>query len=140
MKAISLKQPFASLLTIGAKTVETRPWSTRYRGPMIIHAEKTTDPVTDPYFKSILEAHGLNCDKLPSGRIVGLATLIDCRKIENENIPCYPQLAFSDFKPGWYLFEFANIIRLKKTFPAQGADHLDHLDHLWEWQDSIKLS
>ena len=134
MKAISLQQPFASLLTNGAKTVDTRPRSTRYRGPMIIHAKKSPDPVTDPYFNSILASHGLDCDTLPVERIVGLATLVDCRRVEKENIPCYPQLAFSDFKPGWYIFEFENIIRLKKTFPAEGADLL------WEWQDNNFLS
>jgi hypothetical protein len=134
MKAISLQQPFASLLTIGAKTIETRPWPTSYRGPMIIHAQSLSESVTDPYFKSILASHGLDCEKLPTERIIGLATLIDCRKIEKQMIPCYPQLAFSDFKPGWYLYEFANIIRLKKTVPAEGAAHL------WEWQENIRLS
>ncbi len=38
MKAISLLQPWATLVAIGAKHIETRSWSTPYRGPLAIHA------------------------------------------------------------------------------------------------------
>lgn len=40
MKTITLRQPFASLAAIGVKTIETRSWSTRYRGRLVIHAAK----------------------------------------------------------------------------------------------------
>ena len=36
MKAISIKQPFAGLIATGQKTLETRTWSTDYRGPLLI--------------------------------------------------------------------------------------------------------
>jgi activating signal cointegrator 1 len=38
MKALSLWQPWASLVALGVKTIETRSWSTSYRGPLAIHA------------------------------------------------------------------------------------------------------
>ena len=38
MMAISLWQPWASLIAAGLKRVETRSWETRYRGPLAIHA------------------------------------------------------------------------------------------------------
>ena len=38
MKALSLRQPWASLIANGHKTIETRTWRTRYRGPLAIHA------------------------------------------------------------------------------------------------------
>ena len=38
MKALSLWQPWASLIALGVKTIETRSWSTTYRGPLLIHA------------------------------------------------------------------------------------------------------
>lgn len=38
MKALTLHQPAASLVAVGVKTIETRSWSTRYRGPLAIHA------------------------------------------------------------------------------------------------------
>lgn len=35
-KAISLKQPWANLVASGKKSIETRKWSTNYRGDLII--------------------------------------------------------------------------------------------------------
>lgn len=40
MKAISLWQPWASLVAVGAKKIETRSWATKYRGSLAIHATK----------------------------------------------------------------------------------------------------
>lgn len=41
MKAITLYQPYASLVACGVKTIETRSWGTGYRGVLAIHAAKT---------------------------------------------------------------------------------------------------
>lgn len=38
MKALTLWQPWASLVARGEKTIETRSWPTDYRGPLAIHA------------------------------------------------------------------------------------------------------
>lgn len=40
MKALTIRQPWASLIAAGVKTIETRSWSTEYRGPLAIHAGK----------------------------------------------------------------------------------------------------
>lgn len=40
MKAISLWQPWASLIAAGVKSIETRGWPTNYRGQIAIHAAK----------------------------------------------------------------------------------------------------
>ncbi len=40
MKAITIWQPWSSLLACGAKGFETRSWATSYRGPIAIHAAK----------------------------------------------------------------------------------------------------
>ncbi len=40
MKVITLTQPWATLVSIGMKMIETRSWSTKYRGPLAIHAAK----------------------------------------------------------------------------------------------------
>jgi hypothetical protein len=41
IRALSLHQPWASLVALGVKSIETRSWSTKYRGPLAIHAAKT---------------------------------------------------------------------------------------------------
>lgn len=38
MKCLSVKQPWASLIASGQKSVELRTWRTNYRGPLIICA------------------------------------------------------------------------------------------------------
>ena len=38
MKAISIKQPWASLIAHGIKDIENRTWKTNYRGKVYIHA------------------------------------------------------------------------------------------------------
>ena len=45
MKALPVTQPYATLVALGAKHIETRSWSTRYRGPLAIHAGKGLGPV-----------------------------------------------------------------------------------------------
>ncbi len=42
MKALTLHQPWASLIACGRKRIETRSWKTDYRGPLAIHAGKGT--------------------------------------------------------------------------------------------------
>ena len=43
MKAITIKQPFASLIAAGIKEYEFRTWKTNYRGEILIHAGKSID-------------------------------------------------------------------------------------------------
>jgi ASCH domain len=41
--ALSLKQPWATLLVYGCKTIEVRRWPTARRGPILIHAARVPD-------------------------------------------------------------------------------------------------
>jgi hypothetical protein len=120
LKAITLLQPWASLVAIGAKTIETRPYATQYRGPLAIHAAKTSTPVDDPYFRSLLTIAGLNPDQLPLGAILATCHLIDCEKISHSNCPCYPEYAFSNFRPGWFTWKLADIKPIVKPTPSRG--------------------
>lgn len=42
---LTLTQPYATLVALGAKQFETRDWGTRYRGALLIHAGKGLGPV-----------------------------------------------------------------------------------------------
>lgn len=130
MKAITLEQPFASLMSVGAKTIETRPWSTDYRGPLAIHSAASSKPVSDPYYKSILVSAGLDVTQLPLGKIVAIARLVGCKQVTTPEIPCYPQLAFSNFIPGWYALELADIKPLAIPVPVKGHARL------WDWKEA----
>ncbi len=65
MRAISLWQPWASLIMTGAKTFETRSWLTNYRGPLVICAAKggmtkgeEFDMIESKWFSSAWEFQG----------------------------------------------------------------------------------
>lgn len=72
MKALSLHQPWASLVALGYKSIETRRWATHHRGPLAIHAAKR-DPGRERWFSpelaQILCEAGLGSDYLlaPNG-------------------------------------------------------------------------
>lgn len=73
MKVISLLQPWASLVVMGAKIYETRSWKTKYQGNILIHASQAFRPEhkkmceTEP-FKSFIPDPG----ELPTGKIIGM--------------------------------------------------------------------
>jgi hypothetical protein len=43
LKALTIRQPWASLIIAGIKDVENRTWSTGYRGELVIHAGRSVD-------------------------------------------------------------------------------------------------
>lgn len=40
MKAVSVRQPWAAMIAQGHKPIETRTWSTRHRGELLIVASR----------------------------------------------------------------------------------------------------
>lgn len=127
MKAITLHQPWASLVAIGVKTIEARSSSTDYRGPLAIHASKIPTRVDDPYYRSVLQSAGITYDRLPIGAVLATCELIECEKISPAAIPCYPEYAFGDFNPGWYAWKLQDIRALSEPIPARGHRGL------WTW-------
>ena len=81
MRALSIRQPWAWLITHGHKNIENRTWRTNYRGPVLIHTGQKVDRWAR--FTPILllaDACGVVTipRDLPLGGIVGVATLVDC--------------------------------------------------------------
>ncbi len=123
----------AWLVAVGAKRIETRPHSTRYRGPLAIHAAAAPAAATDPYHRRVLSEGGLNPDRLPGGVVVALCRLADCRGITAAQCPCYPEYAFGRFVPGWYAWHLADVRALDTPVPARGHAGL------WRWQPGKHL-
>lgn len=53
---VYLRQPYAELVAVGRKTIETRTWNTNFRGKFIIHASKTIDKESSNILNRILIA------------------------------------------------------------------------------------
>jgi hypothetical protein len=82
MKAISLWQPWASLFVLpDVKRHETRHWYTPYRGPLAIHAAKTTEGYdVEPRLAALLrDRFGKDWAlALPRGALLGVVDLVAC--------------------------------------------------------------
>jgi activating signal cointegrator 1 len=70
MKAITIIQPWATLIALGEKKFETRSWATKHRGPLAIHAGKKIDKEVCQHeeIRAALARHGYTVDNLPAGR------------------------------------------------------------------------
>ncbi len=119
MKAITIKQPFASLIAAGLKEYEFRTWKTKYRGEILIHAGKGVDKKAMKKFKH------LNLE-YPSGCIIAKVTLSDCIKVDDElrkklserNAEIYSSIIKHTEWEG-YGFKLENIVKTE-PMPAKG--------------------
>jgi activating signal cointegrator 1 len=136
VKVLSLTQPWATLVAIGAKHIDTRSSSTSYRGPIAIHAgrdscEARVALYADPVLKVLNEARihlGRDARELPTGVIVAVAELVSVEPTELltnrargiEALSPY-EFEFGNYAPrrfGWLL---TDVRRLQKPIPCQGA-------------------
>lgn len=127
MKAITIKQPWGSLIVSGLKDIENRKWKTKFRGRVLIHTSNSKDldklPLdtifTTPQINALKQHYSENalCSFIyPHGEIIGSVEIVDCvvnhtsvwaEKSSNEDKPIY----------NWVL---ANPIKFKNPIPAKG--------------------
>lgn len=137
MKAISLHQPWASLVGRG-KSIETRSWPTSYRGPIAIHAaKKWSECQRVSWHAFAATANQRVATVLPFGAIVATASLVDCIPTERvtdrpfkDNKPWYwsgeflyagqDELTFGDYSPGRYAWLLEDIRILPEPVPCRG--------------------
>lgn len=137
LRALSLWQPWASLVAWGEKRLETRHWSTSYRGPIAIHATKIfpfdareTCLVTP--FRRVLAEHGIrHTEDLPRGAIIAVCDLVSCTRTDWKwtapefvsPLSCYPlqERQFGDFSAGRYAWKLDNVRALLEPIPCRGA-------------------
>ena len=77
MKALTIKEPWATLIIEGYKEYEFRSWKTNYRGKILIHAGKSLEKNQAKKFAE----YNL---KYSCGEIIGEADLVDCIKVTEE--------------------------------------------------------
>ena len=135
MKALTLTQPWATLVALSAKKIETRSWSTQYRGPMAIHAAKGFPRqarelcLQEPFrsaLKKVLSAPDA-IDELPLGKVVALCVLKYCIPITAAQARG-AERAFGDYSAGRYAWLLTDIRKLKTPIAVRGALGLWTLD------------
>src|SRR5215470_2718299 len=112
MKCLTIYQPWATLVVLGAKIYERRGWRTPFRGRVAIHAHRKfpehlqTLCLTEP-FRSVLRHHHWHGPlDLATGAIIGTAELVDCLLAEHVQ----EQYAFGDYSSGRWAWQFAEPI------------------------------
>ncbi len=136
IKALSLNQPWATLIAIGAKRVETRSWGTSYRGMLAIHASKTfssADQETaqyEPFHSDLAKAGYRTIEAIPRGALLAITDLIDCVKMTWEWIDTIDEKEreYGLYSEGRYAWIFSgNVKRFEQPIPARGSLGL------WNW-------
>jgi activating signal cointegrator 1 len=148
MRAITLHQPWASLIAVGAKRIETRSWPTPYRGWLAIHAGKTFPPDAErlclqrPFSAALLRA-GL--PSLPRGAVVAVAHLHRVGRIgrradgavivDGRDLPVEgDELAFGDYTPNRFGWVLTNVHPLPAPIPCRG------MQGLWPVPDEVQAA
>lgn len=133
MYALTLRDPWATLVAIGAKRIETRSWRTHYRGPLAIHAAKCLAPADwaavseRPEVARALRGAGIaSLDERPRGAIIAIAELVAVLPTE-EIVAAADQYLlgderhFGDYAPGRFGWLLVNVKPLSAPIPARGA-------------------
>lgn len=119
--ALSIRQPWASLILKTGKDIENRCWPTKFRGRVLVHAAKgmtraehedaigfaveaiRADPRNAGVSKTVtLRELGFAFDELQRGGIVGSVEIVDCVRASTSP---------------WFVGEFGFVLRAPKILP-----------------------
>lgn len=141
MKVLTLTQPWASLVVLGVKRVETRSWRTSYRGELVIHSAKgwsreDRDFAGELVRRGILPAPAADYTgrpphrefpELPMGALVGEVRLVDVVRTETLRVDAAEE-ELGDYGPG----RFAWLLTEAGAYPPPLVAVRGKLG-LWEW-------
>lgn len=143
MAAVTLWQPSATLVAIGAKRIETRPRRTRHRGLIAIHAASKLPPylatdlmcadLTALTARAIRTAGYHDWLDLPLGCVVAVARIADCRATRDliflnasDPVPgdrmfvSHQERTFGDFSPGRYAWMLEDVTPVDPPYYVKG--------------------
>jgi hypothetical protein len=153
MKALTLYQPWATLIAMGFKEVETRDWYTAYRGPMAIHAGMKRDVDGQVLWLGITGAKDVvdTVDRfqlfhtLPFGAVVATCNLVAClptgihkrsgfdvthRDVALQSFHFTPSLGwdveerFGNYAPGRWAWILRDVVPVNPPIPCHGWQKL----------------
>lgn len=139
MKALSIWQPWASLIISGHKRIETRSWPPPYsiRGQRIAIAS-TKDlrreqrlALSEVTFRIHYAGTGLpTVDNLPMGCVLGTVCVEDCREIDTAFLQDLDtqEEAFGWYGPGRFAWLLTEPVPLAAAISVKGGQGL------WNWK------
>lgn len=132
-KALTLWQPWATLVAIGAKKIETRSWSTTYRGTLVIHAgthkAELHTMFGTTFYEVLYKAGYKDLEDLPLGVGLCVVRLADCVHTEmfNPDAMGPHERVFGNYAPGRYAWVLDSLQAFEKPIRCKGQHGL------WEW-------
>lgn len=145
MDALSLWQPWATLVAIGAKRYETRSWRpNRPLGPLAIHATKTfpreaMDLRLQEPFRGVLAAAGyLKPADLPIGAVLAVVEVegfIPTREIRDWLSD--QEREFGDYSNNRWAWKFGVPSRFREPIATRGYQNIWTWDPPVDWADLL---
>lgn len=142
MKALTLTEPWATLMMIQAKRIETRSWvlpNSIIGKEVAIHSAKgfpgwAKNMLRVPAFRDALRPGGIyQYPELNRGHVVCVVKFIGCRFTEDVRKQISDQeMVFGDYEGGRYAWFSEFVRRLDNPIPATG-----HLG-FWDWDQAIE--
>jgi len=148
IKAITLWQPWATLMALGLKRFETRSWATNYRGLLAIHAAARPvrwESEVGLAMASHLNQHGFyGRDDFPYKAIVGVGKLMGCYATSDDPMgrivyggeiampPSLPEFIFGNYAPGRFAWHVPDVVGFKEPIYCSGAQGL------WTPDDEVR--
>ena len=142
MKALSLWPPWGSFIAGGFKRIETRSWSTSYRGWLAIHQTKTWDRDVQEdcldfsHFRETLVDCGFTTlRQVPLGSVLAVARLVDCVPTTSPKLADIGELErrLGNYLPGRFGWVLNDVIKLPEPIPAKG------MQGIWEWAEPEEI-
>ncbi len=142
LTAITLHQPWASLIAKGCKQYETRDWPTNYRGPIAIHAGRKPKGKQElrEHDKVLASFKDLLNEDCPYSSVIAIAELTDviCMTEEFIKEQSPTELRCGNWAVGRYAFKLENV-RPLAPIPATGKQGLWKFDQEAAGFDSLHL-
>ena len=130
-KAISLHQPWASLIAMGFKHYETRHWQTHYRGKLIICAAKKNTKQQRLDYENLASILGIDLTqnpwyRLPFGQAIALCNLTDCVKMTEDfiEVQSESEQLCGHWEPGRFAWKLDDISLISPPIPIKGQQGL----------------
>ena len=93
VKVLSIREPYASLIKLKIKTIETRSFKTNYRGELYIHASLSKSNVDDELSKLVTPMYG---------KIICKCKLVDCVLMTENYVKEIKEKMPMEYKCGLY--------------------------------------
>lgn len=117
MKALTIKEPWASLIIEKYKKYEFRSWKTKYRGKILIHAGLSVE-------KNMMQRFKDYDISIKPGYIIGEATLTDCILVDenfNKELRAIDPIVYGRSNHAeTYAWKLEDIVKYEKPISCKG--------------------